>query len=823
VSRAGDDRATRGHERARHGSGRRTILALAALAWPGLAGCGPTPPPPVDRLVLVTIDTLRADHVGCYGDPTAHTPVLDALAASGIRFEQAISPAPLTMPSHGSMLTGLDPPAHGVRSNGAAPLSPEVPLATESLRDAGFATAAFVAAAVLDARYGLARGFERYDDEASSRRAAGTGSYAERAGDEVVDAALAWLRTAPDRFFLWVHLYDPHADYDPPPRFARLVPGDPYGGEIAFADAQLGRLLQGIERRFGHDSLAILVTSDHGESLDEHGEDSHGLTPYDATQRVPLLLRAPGLPRGGVVRAPVRTIDVAPTLLELAGAAPLPGVRGRSLVGLAQGRSEPPRLAYVEAIEPQVAFGWSPLLGVRSETHKYVRAPRPELYDLARDPHELHDIAGAEPERVAELDAVLEEILVEARAQAPKGGGPSGLDAAERERLESLGYVAPDTGLPGGREIGEVGGPDPKDRMGEAQALQRARQLVRDGLGDRALALLAGVRSDTPPVQRVRADAALAAGRFDVAGEVARAWIAADPDKSDGHALLGATRLGLGELDAAEASFERVQALAPDRPRGALGLASVARARGDREAERRWVERADAVETEPGAARLQLAVLDLRTGRVDEGRAALATLPPAVIDAPEAQLRIARAEHAAGDVDGALARVARAVRKRPRSRMLLSTQAMLLVASGRLEDAVAVRRRLRALDPNDPAGKNDLAWSLATAGVSLDEALALSQEATAALDDSPASLDTLATVRLARGEPAEALATADRGLETAPPGLRPHLHYVRAAALAALGREAEARAALATLAAEPAALTPPWDQRSRELAARLAD
>jgi len=154
----------------------RAVLALAALAWAGLAGCGPSPPAPVDRLVLVTIDTLRADHVGCYGDPNAQTPVLDAISASGIRFEQAISPAPLTMPSHGSMLTGLDPPAHGVRTNGAAPLSPEVPLATESLRDAGYATAAFVAAAVLDARYGLARGFDRYDDEASNRRAAGAGS-----------------------------------------------------------------------------------------------------------------------------------------------------------------------------------------------------------------------------------------------------------------------------------------------------------------------------------------------------------------------------------------------------------------------------------------------------------------------------------------------------------------------------------------------------------------------------------------------------------------------------------------------------------------------
>ncbi len=272
------------------------VAAACLLLLATLPGCRQQPVLP-ERIVLVTVDTLRADHVGAYGAAQARTPTFDAVAAQGVRFETAISPVPLTLPTHASILTGRTPPAHGVRHNSVFKLADGIPTLAERMRDAGFATAAFVAAFVLDRQFGLGRGFETYDDQMAGHPSGGSSiSYAERPADAVIDAALGWLAGAPDRFFLWVHLYDPHAEYAPPLGFAAAFPRSPYDGEIAFADAQLGRLVAEIDRRWDPARTLLVFTSDHGESLGEHGEPTHGYTLYDATQRVPLLMRGPGLP-----------------------------------------------------------------------------------------------------------------------------------------------------------------------------------------------------------------------------------------------------------------------------------------------------------------------------------------------------------------------------------------------------------------------------------------------------------------------------------------------------------------------------------------------
>jgi arylsulfatase A-like enzyme len=340
----------------------RARLAGVALLAVVLA-CGR----PVERIVLVSIDTLRADHLGCYGAAFAHTPRLDALAAGGVRFANAISPAPLTLPSHTTLLTGLDPPEHGVRHNGVFRLTDDVPTLAEHLREAGFATAAFVAAYVLDRQFGLDRGFDRYDDRTSQPRyGRGMLTFPERPANEVVDAALEWLASAPGRFFLWVHLYDPHAEYRPPAGFASAFPARPYDGEIAFADFQVGRLLAALDQRFPDGRTLVVVTADHGESLGEHGEATHSHLVYDATQHVPLIVQGPGLPRGGVVEDVVALRDVAPTVLDLLGVPPLPGATGRSLAEAVRGGALEPRAAHVETLAPQLDWGWSPLLGLRT-------------------------------------------------------------------------------------------------------------------------------------------------------------------------------------------------------------------------------------------------------------------------------------------------------------------------------------------------------------------------------------------------------------------------------------------------------------------------
>ena len=800
-------------------AGPLALLGLALLAALGAgSGCRGPQFPPADRVVLITIDTLRADRLGSYGHASAHTPNLDALAGGGVRFARAIAPAPLTLPSHTSLMTALEPPAHGVRGNSIFVLEPGIPTLAEGMREAGFATGAFVAAFVLDARFGLDRGFDVYDDDIGDRLASDSPlSFAERPADAVVDAALAWVRTAPERFFLWVHLYDPHANYDPPPRFAGLAGGDLYDGEIAFADAQVARLLAGIQRRFGAERLAVVVTSDHGESLGEHGESTHSLTLYDATQHVPLLLSAPRLPRGGVVTEPVRLIDVAPTLLELAGVPPLPDANGRSLVPLAVGRSDEERIAYLEAIEPQLSMGWSPVLGIRTASYKYLRAPRPELYDLGLDPDELRNLAEEQPERVSALDEKLLEVLAKARPASTS----TALDAADRARLESLGYVVPTEDRPSELEIGRVGGADPKDHMDEAAAMQRAGALLAEGRGERALPMLAPIRQPGSHVLMLRASAAMQTGRFDVLREVGDSLVARRPESAGAHYVRGLGQLGLGELGAAHESFEHGHALDPELAAPMMGLGLVADAKGDHDGALAWVRRADQAEDPHGSARLYLALDALGAGDAEAGEALLATLPDAFLDQPEAVLRIAEKELSVGGLESALARLAKATEKRPRSRRLWSRYASLLERAGRFDDSVRAWRQQLALDPEDPAGWNDLAWGLAVAGRGLDEALGLAQRAAAALEERPAALDTLATVHLARGDAEAALAVVDRALADATPPLRAHLRYVRAAALAELGRIDEARTALSALRAEPEGLDPPWQERAERLAHRL--
>jgi arylsulfatase A-like enzyme/Flp pilus assembly protein TadD len=418
------------------------------------------------NLVLVTLDTVRADHLGCYGDGAAETPELDRLAGAGVRFAHASSPVPLTLPSHTSILTGLLPLHHGVRRNGAAGLAAGTATLASRLAAAGYRTGAFVAAFVLDHRFGLQAGFEVYDDEVNRDPNAGWVLEAARPANQVVDRALAWLDHDDGRpFFLWVHLYDAHAPYNPPSPWRERHPGSPYDGAVAFDDAQLGRLLAEVDRRGGPGRTVVAVAADHGESLGEHGEQTHGLLLYEPALAVPLLLRAPGLaPR--VVATPVSLVDLTPTLGGLLGVplspraagadtaggagAAAPGARrgavsgraetgggapttaaaaagarldGRDLSAVLRAGQEPPAAdLYAETRYPEV-FGWSPLAALRRRDLKYITGVRHELYDLERDPHEGANLAApaAQPAPAA--------AAAPATQAAPAAAGPAPLAA----------------------------------------------------------------------------------------------------------------------------------------------------------------------------------------------------------------------------------------------------------------------------------------------------------------------------------------------------------------------------------------------------------
>jgi arylsulfatase A-like enzyme/tetratricopeptide (TPR) repeat protein len=649
--------------------------------------CEPPQPPP-ERVVLISIDTLRADHVGAYGAENAHTRTLDALAEAGVRFETAISPAPLTLPSHTTLLTGLDPPDHGVRHNGIYRLEEGVETLATRLQQQGFATAAFVGAIVLGSRYGLSRGFDHYDDSVVIERSVrGLRGFAERPANAVIDAALAWLANAPERFFLFVHLYDPHAEYQPPPGFAAAFPGDPYAGEIAFADQQIGRLIEALDALDtveAESATLIVVTSDHGDSLGEHGEATHSHFVYDSTQWVPLLMRGAGLPAGRVVPGVVALRDVAPTVLDLLGVEPLPGTEQRSLLPHIRDRRTEARVAYLETLSTQFDWDMSPLLGLRGEDWKYVRAPRSELYDLRDDPGETRNLAPKQPERVRELDAMLERRLEGARSPIPNVKP----EEEERARLEALGYVAavwqPDRWQT--HPPGRVGGRDPKDGMAAVRTVHEADKLHVEGRSQEALELLLGLEDEQSAVYHtLLSTVALAVGDARLAEESARAATSAAPLLMAGHMRLGNALLMQGRSAEARAVFEGMLSLDPAAPAALTSLGMIAEWQGQVEEAIRWYERA--VEASSIEAPWRLAAVYLESGRLTDADAVLTRADPESFASAMAALRLALAEAAAGRSDAARERLARGVRAHPDAGELRLSYARLLSEAQETEPA----------------------------------------------------------------------------------------------------------------------------------------
>jgi choline-sulfatase len=452
-----------------------TVGLLLALGLLLLAGCsskpkrGPTTTIEQSRLqplnvVVVTIDTLRADRLRCYGYANIETPVLDGIAKRGVLFENAVAQSPLTPPSHASIFTGQNPTVHKVRNTGGFVLQSSARPLARILQDQGWDTAAFVGSAVLKKLFGFNNGFSVYDDEMP--RPGGKSEFRddpERKASIVVDRAIQWLQARPSgkAFMLWVHLYDPHIPYSPPPEFATKYKGRPYEGEIAYSDSQLGRLLAALEAKAPREKTIVAVLSDHGESLGEHGEHTHGVFIYDSTLRIPFLIAGPGVPAGVRVKQQARSIDFLPTVLELMGGSTPANVQGLSLVPAFSGKAVATDIAYAETLYPKMNMNWSELRAIRTNRWKYIRAPRPELYDLTSDPGETQNVIDRHRPEVQRFEAQLKDFI------SPAGDGTEKVDTAmvdERvlEQLKSLGYV----GGSAGRSYELTGtGRDPKDTV----------------------------------------------------------------------------------------------------------------------------------------------------------------------------------------------------------------------------------------------------------------------------------------------------------------------------------------------------------------------
>jgi choline-sulfatase len=418
------------------------------------------------NILLITLDTTRADHLSCYAGHSkgAKTPHLDALAQRGVIFTHATAQVPLTLPSHASIMTGEYPTLHGLRGMEGFVLDKSHPTLASITQRNGLATAAFVGSRVLAKQFGFANGFASYDDNMGNQAEDEgiPGVFAERRAALVTDRALQWLKeNRQKRFFLWAHYYDPHAPYGPPEPYKHIYAGDPYSGEIAYMDEHVGRLLSGLEQMGLESRTLVAVLGDHGESLGEHGETTHGVFLYDSTLRIPFLIAGPGVPRGKVIDDQARSIDVMPTLLAFLNLPPGPEVQGVSLWPLIQhGIQVRSDHSYSETLYPRIYMGWSELFAMRTGSWKLIVAPHPELYNLERDPDETNNLISQFPVDANRLRRMISEVAGKPGRQEKVAVRP--VDGRTLRILESLGYLS--GGTPRQIELGTKA-PDPKDRV----------------------------------------------------------------------------------------------------------------------------------------------------------------------------------------------------------------------------------------------------------------------------------------------------------------------------------------------------------------------
>lgn len=466
------------------------MAALFVAVWAGPAGQKTAG----WNVLLITMDTTRADRIGCYGYGAAKTPYIDALAARGARFRNAYSPVPLTLPAHSSILTGKYPFVHHVRNNGFYRLNPDHATLAEVLKGRGFVTSAFVASFTLDSRFGLDRGFDIYDDTFDSRQAL-KNYRSERSADAVADAFLNWLRkNGGKRFFSWVHFFDPHLPYSPPSPFDQEFRAHPYDGEIAFMDQEIGRIIRTLEEEGEMETTLVILSGDHGEALGEKREIDHGLFIYEPTLRVPLIFcLPPAHSRPLVIDSRVRIIDILPTALDLLDIRIPKGISGQSLVPHLRGRKTKDFSSYAETFYPRDNLGWSELYGLVDGRWKYIRAPKPELYDLSGDPAEEKNLITSETEIASDLSRKLEAMVAGGEGGAP--GSERRVSSEEAQRLRSLGYI-------GGSSDKPAAGPlaDPKDKIEDYLLYFRGNLFETRGEYDKAESAYRQVLASNPGV-----------------------------------------------------------------------------------------------------------------------------------------------------------------------------------------------------------------------------------------------------------------------------------------------------------------------------------
>ncbi|HPU94529.1 MAG TPA: sulfatase-like hydrolase/transferase, partial [Candidatus Saccharicenans sp.] len=592
------------------------LAGLAALIWlrsPSLD----LKTAPSYNLLLITLDTTRADHLGCYGNKQARTPNLDRLAAEGWRFNRVYCSAPLTLPSHATILTGLEPVAHGVRNNGHY-LPAGIKTITEVLAARGYKTAAFVSSFSVDSRFGLDRGFESYDDTFEADLPFKTNN-AERRAEETFTRFSAWLeKNYQNKFFGWVHYYDPHLPYDPPSPYKEDFASQPYDGEIAYMDFYVGKILDALKSKGILDKTIIIIAGDHGEGLGDKIERGHGLFLYEETVRVPLIIWNKKIfPKHGTADQTVRLLDIAPTILELGGAeaSQLP-VQGKSLLTIIEKKEKKDRPALIETFYPRENFGWSELVALVEDRWKYIQCPRPELYDLKADPEERKNLFDSSPEMAARLKKQLEsDLLLAGGQEMNKPSGSSGPTAADTEKLRSLGYLnfAP------ARTSSAF--PDPKEKIDLLNLIQQAQAAEYQENYAEAEQLYLKILAEVPDSPASYVNLAVSQARqkkMEEAIETLKKGLARLPDSEILLVRLGHTYLVSGKVAEAFSTMNQVLQLNPRNVDALTVCAGILDTVGRKEEAQKYYEQALAIEPESKYLRMSYAGNLASSGKLRE-------------------------------------------------------------------------------------------------------------------------------------------------------------------------------------------------------------
>jgi arylsulfatase A-like enzyme/Flp pilus assembly protein TadD len=604
------------------------------------------------NLVVVTIDTLRPDHLGCYGYSRIETPAVDGIAHSGVLFENAVTQTPLTPPSHASIFTGLYPTTHHVRDTGGFILAPSTTTLATILHQQGWDTAAFISSAVLKKLFGLNQGFAVYDDQMPKP---GKGHEfaedAERRAGDTVDRAVRWLGGQSGKpFFLWVHVYDPHAPYNPPAPFSQKYKDSPYDGEIAYADHELGRLFDAVRKKSPAGNTLIAVLSDHGESLGEHGEYSHGVFLYDATLRIAFVISGPGVPAGLRLKQQARTIDFLPTILELMGGKAPVTVQGASLMPFFTGKDAGTAVSYAETLYPKINMGWAELRAIRTNRWKYIRAPKPELYDLSQDAAEHNNVIQSHPAEVQRFEAQLKKVIGTDGAEKIE---TAAIDERTLNQLKSLGYTS---GFSAHSYNLTGQGTDPKDRVGILKLMEAAERPQVDIPQSRRIELLqeavdqdstnpllyyslganyekAGRYPDAMKLYQTALEKGIESGRLHsrIADLLVRSGKKAEaipeyekaallnPADVDSQANLATAYLETGRLPDAERVYKGISTIDPSFAAAYNGLGVIAIQRQDPATARGYFEKAIALDPDQVEAQLNLGLIYQMAG--DRARA----------------------------------------------------------------------------------------------------------------------------------------------------------------------------------------------------------